>query len=127
MIGEARGPSRLPAAPEMLDALYRVRVEEVPELGSPEFEPFCLERGWPPMRDGRGAWLPSLHTYLRGARWAVYRDGVLIDVTDSDGLEFLGPPDEVPSRSFLSQDRCREDPTVRRVRRALEDDTERPF
>lgn len=66
-----------------------VTLERVPiELTGDDWTNWCTNRGWHPLTDphkGRGAWIPQLKTYLRGASHLVYFDGEFITLaTDED-------------------------------------------
>ena len=67
-----------------------VTLERVPiELTGDDWREWRFNRGWHPLNEphkGRGAWIPQIKTYLRGASHMIYFDGEFINLATNEDL-----------------------------------------
>lgn len=72
---------------ERLSAWLNVKADPVPDadaVSNAAWRDWCQSKGFDDLgkEGGRRAWMPQLSTYLRGAKWLIYADGLLIDTAD---------------------------------------------
>ena len=71
-------------------ATIEVEIERVPDIEGPEWYEWCRERGFDPLNGDRKAWIGECRTYLRGAAYLVYWQGMLIGPADASELVLHG-------------------------------------
>ena len=71
---------------DRIDAWLKVEADSVPDADVMAPEEWRARRDsggfYVIGKNGRGAWISEIHTYLRGAKWLNYVDGGLVDLAD---------------------------------------------